>query len=504
LQIEIDLQNLPANVESAHEIIRAQAAENEKLRFLVSYFKNLKFGRKSENLSGQRELLFDEAESIRAKEPDSEFTQVKTHKRKVGGRKPFPKSIPREEIIHDIDPVDKRCTCCGEDLQKIGEETSEKLDIVPVKIVVHKHIRPKYTCKSCLNAGNPPEFKIAPMPPEILPKSIATAGLFAHVLTNKFCDHLPYYRQEKIFQRYGIEISAANLSNWQIQFYERFDRLEEFFWEDLLQEKIILADETPLQVMREAERKNTQKSWMFAFATEKLRFFQYRETRSAGFLSERFRDFRGVLASDGYKSYDTLCRRIKIQHAACWAHTRRKFMDAIKNSKTESFAHQIIEEIRKLYAVEAISREKEYPPEKILECRWEHSRHIVDRIFELLKNKQGTIPREQPLGKAIRYALGQEIKLRLFLENCNIPIDTNAVENAIRPFVIGRKNWMISGCPRGADSSALIYSLIETAKANDLEPWAYLRYLFEKLPLCQSDDAMRALLPHRVDPTAVG
>jgi transposase len=341
------------------------------------------------------------------------------------------------------------------------------------------------------------------MPPEILPKSIATAGLFAHVLTNKFCDHIPYYRQEKIFQRYGIDISAANLSNWQIQFYERFDRLEEFFWQDLLAEKVILADETPLQVLREKDRTNTQKSWMFAFATEKIRFFQYRETRSAAFLSERFRDFRGVIASDGYKSYDALCRRLKIQHSACWAHTRRKFIELIKNSPhDDSFAHQIAHAIRKLYAFDARCRKLSLE-EEILECPQESPENIVHRIFELLKKKQLTVPRSQPLGKAIRYALGQETKLRLFLKNGNVPIDTNAVENAIRPFVVGRKNWLFSGSPRGADSSALIYSLIETAKANDLEPWAYLRYLFEKLPLCQSDDEMRALLPHRVNPTDV-
>lgn len=507
------MQNLPSDVASAHEIIRAQAdallsksEEIEKLRYLVSYFKALKFASSSEKLSGQTERLFDEAEFLRqqAEKQADEFTEVKPYRRKRGGRKPFPKTIPREEIIHDISPADKKCVCCGEEMEKIGEEVTEKLEIVPVKMIVHRHVRPKYSCKPCLNNKKSAEFKIASMPPEILPKSIATAGLFAHVLTNKFCDHIPYYRQERIFQRYGIDISAANLSNWQIQFYERYDRLEEFFWQELLTEKIILADETPLQVMREAERKNTQKSWMFAFATGRIRFFQYRETRSAGFLSERFRDFRGVLASDGYKSYDTLCRRLKIQHAACWAHTRRKFMDVIKNSKSESFADQIVEEIRKLYASEAHSREKEHSPEKILENRREHSQHVVDQIFELLKNKQGTIPRDQPLGKAIRYALGQEIKLRLFLENGNVPIDTNAVENAIRPFVIGRKNWMFSGSPRGANSSALIYSLIETAKANEFEPWAYLRYLFEKLPLCQNDAEMRALLPHRVEPTVLG
>jgi transposase len=210
------------------------------------------------------------------------------------------------------------------------------------------------------------------------------------------------------------------------------------------------------------------------------------------------------LASDGYKSYDTLCRNLKLQHAACWAHVRREFFQLLKDLKPGSFAHQIVEEIRKLYAIEARSREKEHPAHKILECRREYSQKIVDRVFEQLKGKRHQIPEYQLLGKAIKYTLGQEPKLQVFLESGDIPIDTNAVENAIRPLVVGRKNSMFSGSPRGADSSALIYSLIETAKANDLEPWAYLRYLFEKLPLCQSDEEMRALLPYRIEPSAVG
>lgn len=514
MRIEIDLQNLPTDATSTHEIIRAQSEEIEKLRYLVSYFKNLKFARKSERLPLQKECLFDEAETllhqlVSPKEPP-EVVAVRAHKRKRGGRKPFSDRIPREEIIHDIDPAEKKCSCCGDELTEINREVTEKLDIIPVKIVVHKHIRPKYTCKTCLNKGNSAEFKIAPMPPEILPKSIATAGLFAHVLTNKFCDHLPYYRQEKIFQRYGIDINRNNLSNWQIQFYEQYDRLEEFIWRDLLEEKVILADETPLQVLQEAGRSNTTKSYMFAFATsgsapttKTIRFFQYRETRSSGFLAERLNNFKGVLASDGFKSYDALCRALQIEHSACWAHTRRKFFEVVKNSSGNSFAAQIIEEIRKLYSIEEKCKENKNSAAEILATRKMHSLKIVDCIFEALKVKRDQIPEKQPLGEAIHYALNQETKLRIFLQNGSVPIDTNAVENAIRPFVVGRKNWLFSGSPRGADSSALIYSLIETAKANGMEPWQYLCYLFYWLPRCQSDDAMRDLLPHRVDARAV-
>ena len=496
--------------------IQAQAAhlsakdeEIERLRYLVSYFKSLKFAPQSEKSPGQTERLFDEAEFSDGKK--EKFTEIKTHRRRRGGRNPYPKEIPRKDIPHDIPDAEKICAC-GDTREKIGEEVTEKLDIIPAKITVIRHIRLKYCCKRCLNAKNLTDaFRIADSPPEILPKSMATAGLFAHVLTNKFCDHLPYHRQEKIFQRHGIDISRANLSNWQIQFYERFDRLENLLWADLLASPVILADETPLQVLREKHRRDTQKSYMFVFATgesaqttEKIRLFQYRETRSASFLTDRLRNYAGVLATDGYKSYDAVCRDEQIIHSACWAHARRKFADILKISKRDSFANDIVEQIKKLYAVEALCRENGDPPDKVLTLRQKQSEPVVDAIFAGLKAKQGEVPPSLPLGQAIAYALGQEPKLRIFLSNGAVPIDTNAVENAIRPFVVGRKNWLFSGSSRGADSSALIYSLIETAKANGIEPYFYLRYLFEKLPLCQSQEEMRSLLPHRIDPAVVG
>lgn len=475
--------------------------EIDNLRYLVSYLKGLKFGRKSETTPSQSEQLFDEAESIAE---TVKTTQVRSHKRKPGGRKPFPDHIPRENIEHPIEQNGLTCACCGGLMEKIGEETSEKLEIVPIKILVHRHVRPKYGCKACLNSKKSSEIRIAPPVPEILPKSIATAGLFAHVLTNKFCDHIPYYRQERIFQRHDIDIRSANLSNWQIQFYERFDRLEEILWQDLLRSPVILADETPLQVMRESGRRDDQKSWMFAFAGKNIRLFQYRETRAAGFLSERFRQFSGALVTDGFKSYDVLCHDLKIPHGACWVHTRRKFIEANKHGPPSEFATAVLQDIEMLYANERIAREEKLSAADHLKLRQEKSLPIASAIFEKLRAKSGQIPPSMPLHEAMQYALGQEAKLRLCFCDVGIPLDTNAVENAIRPFVVGRKNWLFSGSPRGADSSALIYSLIETAKANEWEPNAYLKYLFERLPHCGTDAAMRDLMPYRIAAPAVG
>ena len=484
------------------------------MEYFVSYFKALKFARSSEKQTSQdQQRLFNEAETIihpanqQLTSDTVESIEIKSHKRKRGGRKPFPKEIPREEVIHDLTDAEKICSC-GETREKIDELITEKLDIVPAKITIIKHICLKYSCKKCLAAKQIKNaFKTAENPAEILPKSNASAGLFAHILTNKFCDHLPYYRQENIFARHGIDISRANMSAWQIQFYEQYDRLQKLFYEDIFKSPVLLADETTLQVLQEKDRKDTQKSYMYALAGKfndrEMRVFSYRSTRSANFLSEYLENFGGILHTDGFTSYDALCRDAKIPHAGCWAHTRRKFRDYNKHSPGgDDFSKHILKLIQQLYRYESTSCEQKISLSDLRENRQKVSRAIVENIFTLLEQKQRSVVPESNLGKAIGYALNQREKLKMFLEFPQLTLDTDAVENAIRPFVLGRKNWLFSGSPRGADSSALVYSLIETAKANKIEPYFYLRHLFKKLPLCNSEDEMRELLPHRIDPAA--
>ena len=471
--------------------IQAQAAhlsakdeEIERLRYLVLYFKSLKFAPQSEKSPGQTERLFDEAE-FRDGEKE-EFTEIKTHRRRRGGRKPYPKEIPREEILHDIPEAEKICAC-GDTRERIGEETTEKLDIIPAKITVIRHIRPKYCCKRCLSAKNMANaFRIAENPPEILPKSMATAGLFAHVLTNKFCDHLPYHRQEKIFQRHGIDISRANLSNWQIQFYERFDRLENLLWADLLASPVILSDETPLQVLREKHRRDTQKSYMFVFATgesaqttEKIRLFQYRETRSASFLTDRLRNYAGVLATDGYKSYDALCRDGNIMHSACWAHVRRKFYD-IQVHQPSPIAEQALERIGRLYAIESEIRGRS--AEERRSVRRTRAGPELAALRDWLHATLTTLSKKSELASAIRYALSRWPALLRYRDDGRLEIDNNAAERSIRPIALGRKNWLFAGSDDGGERAAAIYSLLGTAQLNGLNIEAYLKLLLDRLP----------------------
>jgi len=493
------------------EEIRKQSEENEHLRYLVKYFRDLKFAVKSEKTNNSpQSLLFNEAEVVASGNPDSskdEEIAVKSHKRKRGGRRAFPKEIPRIEIPHDLSDEEKQCTC-GNVMTVLEREIKEKLDIIPAKIIVYQHIYPKYACLPCLNGKKPGHhFKVAEIHPEILPKSIATAGLFAHILTNKFCDHLPYNRQEGIFARHGIDISKANMCNWQTQFYEQYDRLENFFFDDIFHAPVIIADETTNKVMNEPGRKNTQLSYMFAFAAlfkgRPIRLFHYRETRSAKFLKDHFEGYSGILQTDGFKSYDPLCKVLNIPHAGCWAHLRRKFRDYLNFLPKDTFSGEILKKIKALYQLERDWREEKIDPNRLRQHRQEFSKPIVIEIFNLIEARKNEILPQSDLGKIVSHAIKQKTKLFMFLEFPQLALDTNAVENAIRPFAVGRKNWMISGSPRGAHSSALIYSLIETAKANGLNPYYYLRYLFEKLPLCKNDEEIKQLLPHRIDPKII-
>jgi hypothetical protein len=267
-------------------------------------------------------------------------------------------------------------------------------------------------------------------------------------------------------------------------------------------------DETSVQVMNEKNRKNTTKSYMWVFrggtADNPVILFRYNPTRRGDFVNDLFSSYEGVIQTDGYQGYNALGEKEKIVHAGCWAHVRRKFVDAKGNSKGDnSFAHSIISMIKKLYDVETEIREKKYNGEEILKLRNKESRPVVKKIGDMLEKNRHSIAPKSLTGKAISYAVDLWPRLSVYLDNPIIPIDNNLVENAIRPFTVGRKNWLFSGSPRGAEASAGIYSIIETAKANSLEPYWYMRYLFEKLPACKSDDEIRLIMPNRIDPQII-
>jgi len=473
----------------------------------IRYLRQQLFGRQSEKLPANSTTmqlpLFDmpEPEHI---EPAKMV--VEAHERKKPGRKPLPPELPRVTIVHDLPEEEKVCGC-GCQMSRIGEEVSEQLDIIPAKIQVLRHIRPQYACRACEGVEDDgATVRIAPPAPQIIPKSMASAGLLAHVLTSKFADHLPFYRQEKLFARLGVEIGRATLCNWAMQVAQACVPLVNLIRDEVLEGRVINVDETTVQVLVEPGRAPTSKSYMWLFRRgdpeKPALIYQYHPTRAGDVAKEFLGDYRGVIQTDGFSGYGFLDHQAGVRHAGCWAHVRRKFMEVVKaqgkNRKSGS-ADQALAYIQQLYGLEKELRRSEAPPEKVLALRHEQARPILEQFRQWLLKRSTQAPPKGLLGRAISYALSQWPRLTVYLDEPLLTPDNNLAENAIRPFVLGRKNWLFAGTVQGAEASASLYSLIETAKANNCEPYCYLRYVFTHLPLARSLSDFEALLPWNVD-----
>ena len=466
------------------------------------------FGRKSDkghSASSQPLPLFDMPESD-PETPEKETVEVPAHTRKKSGRKPLPEELPRVELVHDIDEADKICGC-GCELSRIGEEVSEQLDIIPARMQVIRHIRPKYGCRNCEGVEDSgPAVKIAPVEPTLIPKSIATSGLVAFILTGKFVDHNPFYRQEKQFLRLGVEISRTSMCSWAMRAASACQPLLNLLQDTILESKYIAIDETTLQVLKEPGRDPTQKSYMWLFRRgdpgRAVQIYQYHPTRSGDvartFLGD---DYQGVVQTDGYSGYNFLDHRQGVLHIGCWAHSRRKFMDVVKaqgKNRKSGAADKALSYIKKLYKLEKEAKKKDLSFEQIYQMRQEEVKPTLDDFKKWLSKKVTQTPAQGLLGKAVSYTLNQWDRLVGYLEDGHLQPDNNLAENSIRPFVVGRRNWLFSGTVEGAEASALLYSLIETARTNGLEPYSYLRYIFDKLPTAVSLEDYEELLPWNV------
>ena len=494
-----------------HESLRRQyEAESELLREQIRKLFDQLFGRKSEKLFGgsPQLLLFDIPEIDPEAGPEIEDkVAVPAHSRKKPGRKPLPENLPRVEVVHDLAEEEKVCGC-GAALERIGEEVSEKLDLIPAIIRVIRHIRPKYGCRCCEGVEDDgPTIKIAPVPPQIIPKGIASAGLLAHILTAKFADALPFYRQEKQFARLGVEIGRAAMCNWTMKAAQACKPLLELLMQEIRSGPLINIDETTVQVLNEPGRSPTTKSYMWIFRggdPQKVSFvYRYAPTRSGNVAASFVKQYEGAVQTDGYVGYDFLDTKESIIHLGCWAHVRRKFMEASKagsaKSKKSGSVDVALGYIRKLYGIEKQAKSRQLDAEQLLIFRKNEAQPLLEKFRKWLETKSLHVVPKSLLGKAVSYTLDQWPRLLGYLEVGYATPDNNLAENGIRPFVVGRKNWLFAGTPEGAAASAAIYSLIETAKANSIDTYQYLRYLFENLPRAQSEKDYLNLLPQQLN-----
>ena len=480
----------------------------------LAWLKNKLYGRGTEKLSDaerQQLRLFDEIESSADGEPEDDPPAADQaagdapKPRRRPKRKQLPQSLPRVERVIDLPEQDKQCAC-GHAMVRIGEDSAERLDVIPPKIQVIRTVRPKYACHHCEGSGDEdrPAVRVAPAPPALIPKGLASAGLLAFIATAKFCDALPLYRQERQFERLGVELSRRTMSDWMIAVAAACEPLLELLIERLRSGPKLQIDETTVQVLQEPGRDNTTVSYVWVARggppeTPAL-VYRYEPSRGAWVPADIIGDYQGYVQTDGYQGYERPCSRPGIVHVGCWAHLRRAFKDAAdaqgKVSSRAGTAHQALAYIAKLYRIESeLSDYREPDPDRFLAERRARAQPVLDKMLGWLRQKQNQVPPSMAVGKAIAFALGQWPKLVRYLDHAQLTPDNNSCEQAIRPFVIGRKNWLFSGSPRGAAASALLYSLIETAKANGYEPYRYLRELFEKLPLARTRADYLALLP---------
>lgn len=474
------------------------------------------FGRSSEAHAGQGRL-FDEAEALAlgtteaddiaplaqeantgAEDGNADTIDAPEARKPTrrGKREPLPAELPRVDVVHDV-PQEERTCPCGAPMVEIGEEVSEQLDIIPMQIRVLRHIRKRYACPE---KTQPPVT--APVPAQVLPKSNASAGLLAMLLTTKYVDGLPLARFEYVLARSGATVPRQTLARWVIGAAKALQPLHNLLRDALLDSAVIHMDETVLQVLKEPDKSPSSQSYMWVQVAgppdKPIVLYDYDPSRSGQVPLRLLEGWRGYLMTDGYEGYSAVGRTDGVEHLMCWAHARRKFIEAqrVQAKGKRGRADQAVELIARLYRVE---REiKHATSEERHAARQARSLPVLAALRQWLDKTLPAVPPKTALGMAVAYLDKYWPKLVRFTERGDLPVDNNRVENSIRPFVVGRNAWLFSDTPAGAHASAVVYSLVETAKACGLEPYTWLCRALRRLPQAQCAEDYEALLPWNI------
>lgn len=461
--------------------LSASRLENKLLREKVDALARMLYGKKSEKLDPGQLMLLEELESKKAEAPDcaeadagAKTTPVKPRRKPQGPR--VPDHLPVKEEVIDPDEVkaDPEAWRC------IGEEVSERLDYEPARFSKLRQIRRKFTRKD--NPYAPPV--IAPLPPTLQERCLATPGLIAQVVVSKYADHQPLYRQEQIYgQRYGVEIPRQTLCRWTALAADTLEPLYKLICEQQQGHPYLQIDETPIRYLHPGLGKAPQGYFWVTSVPGGDVAYHWHSGRGANRLHKIIdANFEGTLQCDGYRAYTSFQKQRAgpVELAACWAHVRRKFIEAKERDPT--VCDWILRQIAQLYRIEARLREQNAGPARRLAVRTAESAPVLRRIKRaLFKLSPRYLPKSN-MGKAVAYAMEQWSGLELYLLNGAIEIDNNLVENAIRPTKLGMKNWLFLGSEASGRTSAILFTIIESAKRHGLEPYAYIRYLLETLP----------------------
>jgi transposase len=468
----------------------------------IKLIRHRHFGRQSEKTESMQFSLFDESESdeVLATETQTDaqkmadlvtVTYTRPRNKKIVGRKIDTSNLPRERIVHDLASDQKTCACSAL-LALIGEDVSEQLELIPAQLKVIEHVKLKYACKDCktiISAKKEIESPIA--------KSMAGSTLIADVIIKKYDHHLPLYRQSKIFAQSGVIIPDNTLGNWVMGAADVLSPLGDALWKQVIKSRYIQADETPVKIL-----KPDKKGYMWAYHSleSKNRFiaFEFNISRSASVPENRLKYFKGLLQTDGYAGYHAIGKQEGVIHYGCWDHARRKFVAVIKVSgNPNGIAGQLLTLINSLYEIEREIKEKSTNDR--YQTRQEKSKPILEKIFSIGKSIKA-LPKST-LGDALTYLKNNEPYLMRYIDDGRAQMSNILTENQMRPFAIGRKNWMFVGNEDSANKSALLYSLIQSCKINNIDMRKYLIYVLNKAHAMRRGDVdAKSLLPQFIDP----
>lgn len=492
IQWGVSIDSLPQDLDAAHDMIRrlsdalaVRDHEVERLSGIIKKLQRMQFGKSAEKLDpDQLKLALDDLEvALAAAEAEGESaTAASRGRRGPVKRGDLPAHLPRVEIVVDID--DKSCSCCGGALHVIGEDRSERLDVIPTQHRVLVTRRPKYGCRACEGA-----VLQAPAPARLIESGLPTEAMIAHVLVSKYADHLPLYRQWQILARQGIEIDRSCLAEWAGRGAWALKPVVARMLEHLKRSDKLFCDETRAPVLDPGRgRTKTGRLWVYvrddrpcASKDAAAVWFQYSPDRGGGHPREHLKRYRGILQADAYSGYSKLFDSGRVVHAACMAHARRYYWDVYEAQKRApgTVAEEALQRIAKLYEIEADIRGR--PPDERRRERHERAAPLLKDLHAWLSERLAHVSAKSDLAQAIGYTLTHWKALTRYCEDGRIEIDNNAAERALRGVSLGRKNYLFFGSDAGGERAAAIYSLVETAKLNGLDPEAYLRDVFERI-----------------------
>lgn len=499
-ELTAEIEALKSQLKEKEEKIQSLTKLNDWYIEQLKLKAKEKFGASSEKTDMNQLSLFDlfnEAETLMepvAVEPAEEMI-IPSYKRKKSKRGSKLDNLPVETIEYKLSDEELICDKCGEKLSEMKKETRRELVIIPAEVKIREHVTYSYSCRNCDKNGESGFIKEADHPKALIPKSMVSAGLMAYIMNQKYTMSLPLYRQEQEFKRLGVEITRQNLSNWIIKGASLLKPLYNELKNSLLHETLLHADETTLEVLNEPGRDAVSKSYVWIYRTSVYNtnpvvIYEYTQGRSGTFAKEFLKDWKGTyLHCDGYAGYKkledkTLC--------GCLVHAKRKFHEALAANPDNETAKTGEAYLLRLFAVESMADKQSLSPEERHILRNEKSKKILDEFYAWISSAETKTLPQSLVGKAITYAINQKEYLCNFLKDGRIQLSNNLAEQSAKVFVIGRKNWLFSNTANGAGASTLIYSIMQTAIANNLIPQKYLEYVFTQI---QFGSEINDLLP---------